>query len=174
MSFLPDNYEKPKTGGNYFKFKNGDNRFRILSNAVIGYIYWNNENKPVRTKERPELHQMINPKLNPKTGQVEQPRHFWSFVIFDYSDTTIKIMEITQKNIQGWLNAGYEARFFQGSLENEYDYNAGGAPLYDATPDLITSTVDVSEIGPILIYDTARGIAQLIQLGNYFKGLRGI
>ena len=87
--------------------------------------------------------------------------------IFHYS-------ELTQKNIQGWLNAGYEARYFQGSLENEYDYNAGGAPLYDATPDLITSTVDVSEVGPILIYDTARGIAQLVQLGNYFKGLRGI
>ena len=97
MSFLPKGYEKPKSNNNYFKFKDGDNRFRILSDAVIGFLYWNNENKPVRTKEFPV--QLINPKTN-QAGQEDKPKHFWAFVIFDYSDTKFKVMEITQKNIQ--------------------------------------------------------------------------
>jgi hypothetical protein len=47
MSFLPEGYEVPKTSkGGYFKFLKGDNTFRILSKAVVGYENWSN-GKPV-------------------------------------------------------------------------------------------------------------------------------
>lgn len=121
MSFLPTGYQKPQTNNaSYFKFKNGDNRFRILSNAVIGYIYWNNENKPVRAKNQPTIQMMVNPKINP-TGKVDMPKHFWAFIVFDYSDRMIKIMEITQKNIQASIY-DYHADVSWGDPRN-YDIN---------------------------------------------------
>ena len=49
MSFLPDEYKAPIS--NYLKFIEGENTFRILGNAIVGYEYWNTKNKPVRSKE---------------------------------------------------------------------------------------------------------------------------
>jgi hypothetical protein len=43
-SFLPDNYERPAaSGGNYAKLEDGQNRFRFLSPAVVGWLYWNTD-----------------------------------------------------------------------------------------------------------------------------------
>jgi len=89
MSFLPDNYEKPAGKGNYYKLQTGDNRFRILSPAITGWIDWDNK-QPVRTKDRPEI--SIDP--------TKPAKHFWAFVIWDYKEKAIKIMEITQSTIQ--------------------------------------------------------------------------
>jgi len=94
MTFLPSTYEAPKQGGNYYRFKQGDNNFRILSSAIIGWLDWSNEKKPVRTKERQEA---INTD--------RQPKHFWAFIVKDLDDGEIKIMEITQSTIQGSIFA---------------------------------------------------------------------
>jgi len=89
MPFLPENYEKPETNSKYYKFKSGDNIFRILSEAIVGYVDWKDK-KPIRTEEKPE--RSIDPKRPYK--------HFWAFVIWDYRDEAIKILEITQSTIQ--------------------------------------------------------------------------
>jgi len=107
MSFLPDGYEKPASNSSYYKFASGDNRFRILSSAIVGWLDWDNK-KPVRTKERPET----------LFDQTKPAKHFWAFVIYDYREKAVKILEITQSTIQeaiynlhseeGWGNpAGY-------------------------------------------------------------------
>ncbi len=88
--FLPKDYEKPASQNKYFRLEVGKNKFRILSSAIIGWIDWTVDKKPVRTKERPE--KSINPNRPVK--------HFWSFVIWDYKDNAVKIMEITQQTIQ--------------------------------------------------------------------------
>jgi hypothetical protein len=48
--FLPTNYEVPVSDGNYMKLKIGENRFRVLSSAIVGYEYWTKDNKPVRSR----------------------------------------------------------------------------------------------------------------------------
>lgn len=91
MSFLPDNYEKPASGSNYMKLEQGENRFRILSDAVTGWIDWDKSGEkpvPVRTKEKEQ--QLGENKI----------KHFWSFVVYDYGEKAIKILEITQATIQ--------------------------------------------------------------------------
>jgi len=92
MSFLPDNYEKPVSQSNFMRLEQGENRFRILSSAIVGWIDWKREgekNTPVRTKDR-------QPNLNTD----RQSRHFWAFVVWDYRDHKVKILEITQTTIQ--------------------------------------------------------------------------
>ena len=98
MSFLPETYkEVPKQAGKYYKLEQGDNHFRILSSAIVGWLDWTDDGqgnrKPVRTKgEKPKP---INP---------DKPvKHFWSFCIWDYKNSSIKIMEITQSTIQDFI-----------------------------------------------------------------------
>jgi len=91
-NFLPDGYSKPVSMSKYFtpsKLPIGDNKFRILSDAIVGWLDWSDK-KPVRTHDKPE--HSIDPKKPAKP--------FWAFVIWDYRDEAIKIMEITQNSIQ--------------------------------------------------------------------------
>jgi len=92
--FLPANYEAPKTGGNYMKFAQWENRFRILQSPIIGWVDWKEEDgkrKPVRTKEK-----------RPALGE-KQPKHFWAMKVWSYDDQSIMILEITQTNIRNNL-----------------------------------------------------------------------
>lgn len=98
MTFLPKNYEAPKSQGNYFKFIKGENRFRILSSAVTGFEYWNNDNKPVRSREGWEE----KPADMRSDSQV---KHFWAFVVWNYDAKKAQIMEVTQKTIQYAIGA---------------------------------------------------------------------
>ena len=41
--FLPSGY---KEVSNYMKFVDGENRFRILSPAIVGWEYWNEDVDP--------------------------------------------------------------------------------------------------------------------------------
>jgi len=112
MSFLPKNYEKPASGSNYMKLKQGNNKFRILSDAIVGWIDWDKSGDkpmPVRTKEKQS-----------QLGE-DKIKHFWSFVVFDYEEKEIKILELTQSTIQ-------EAIYSLHNDENwgdpkEYDIN---------------------------------------------------
>lgn len=91
-NFFPDSdYKIPETG-NYMKFSEGDNTFRVLSSAIIGYEYFTNENKPVRMKTSPDS----MPSDIKNDGAV---KHFWAFVVYNYESKRIQILELTQKGI---------------------------------------------------------------------------
>jgi hypothetical protein len=95
MDFLPDDYEPPKNNTNYFKIQDGDNKLRILSKPILGWQDWGADNKPIRYK-------MDNKPLKPR--DVKKPiQHFWSFIVWDYSDNKIKIMHITQQTIRNMI-----------------------------------------------------------------------
>jgi hypothetical protein len=88
--FLPNDYEAPQGGGNYLKLQKGDNKFRVLSKPIIGWVDWKDQ-KPFRfpMKQKPE---------KPLT---DKPiKHFWAFLVYDYADSQVKIIEITQATIQ--------------------------------------------------------------------------
>jgi hypothetical protein len=94
-SWLPENYEKPvASGGNYMKLQDGANKLRILSAPILGYEYWTDENKPVRLKVMPEE----SPEDMKSEGKV---KHFWAFVVWNYKEKRMQILELTQVSIQG-------------------------------------------------------------------------
>ena len=96
-TFLPPNYERPATGGgNYAKLEDGANRFRILTNAIVGFLYWTRDNKPVRLRTYPAA-----PPEDMREG--DKIKHFWAFVVWNYRDAKIQVLEITQATIQGPL-----------------------------------------------------------------------
>ena len=88
--FLPDNYEAPQGNSNYMKLQDGENKFRILSKPIIGWLDWKDKVPyRFRFKERPE-----------KPLGDKPIKHFWAFLVWNYSAQTVQILEITQATIQ--------------------------------------------------------------------------
>ena len=96
MGFLPKDYEAPKGSSNYLKLEEGQNKFRIVSDAVIGYEYWTDANKPVRLKEHPTTKPTD---IRVKDDGSYEVKHFWAFIVLDRKDAKVKILEITQASI---------------------------------------------------------------------------
>lgn len=95
--FPTEDYKIPETS-NYMKFAEGENPFRVLSSAVIGYEYFTKDNKPVRSKEVFET----TPSDIKKDGVI---KHFWAFVVWNYSAKRVQILELTQKGIMKTMQA---------------------------------------------------------------------
>lgn len=93
--WLPKNYELPKTsGGNYFKFEQGANKFRVMTAPVMGWEYWNREGKPVRLHNQPT-------EAPSDLREGDKIKHFWAFGVWNYKVAKLQILEITQASIQG-------------------------------------------------------------------------
>lgn len=96
--FLPEGYKVPKTGGGYFKLQDGANKFRILSAPILGHEYWTEDRKPVRSRE---LFKFIPTDADISNGF--KPKHFWAFVVWNYAESAVQILELTQTTIQSAL-----------------------------------------------------------------------
>ena len=97
-SFLPPDYKRPEpSGGNYAKLEDGQNRYRILSEAIVGWLYWTADNKPVRLRERPDV-------LPANMREGDKLKHMWAFVVWSYRESKVQILELTQASIQGPLD----------------------------------------------------------------------
>lgn len=94
--FLPTGYEIPKGNANYMKFEKGENKFRILSKPIIGWLDWD-EKKPLRFRmdEKPE--RSIDPE--------KKVKHFWAFIVWNYGMNSIQILEVTQSTIQSSIKS---------------------------------------------------------------------
>lgn len=98
--FFPNSdYEIPTTS-NYMKFGEGDNTFRVLSSAIVGYEYWNKDNKPVRKQEN--WNTVPDDIKTDKDGNITI-RHFWAFVVYNYDAKRIQVLELTQKGIMKYI-----------------------------------------------------------------------
>lgn len=97
---LPKDVKIPKSSGQFAKFQDGVNKFRVLSDAVIGWEGWK-DNKPFRHEgevckikpEQVDLNQNGRPNIN----------YFWALAVWNYNEKKIQVLEITQKTIMGVL-----------------------------------------------------------------------
>ncbi len=103
MSFLPKDYEFKEAGSEYYKFDLGDNKFRILTDAVIGVEGWK-DNKPFRRGGPDATIDESEVDVDQKYGK-PKINHFWAFYVWDYKNEKVAILELTQKSIQKALNA---------------------------------------------------------------------
>lgn len=100
--FNPDSsYKVPKAEGKYLQFAEGETEFMPLASPILGYAYWNTQNKPVRSAEPfEELPEDI--RIDPKTNEPEKIKHFWAFPVYDLTPGAtikVKVLEITQKTV---------------------------------------------------------------------------
>jgi hypothetical protein len=89
-TFLPENYEPPKSNDHYLKLQDGDTKIRIISKPIIGYEDWR-DNKPIRYKQEQKPESSFDPKRPIK--------HFWSFIVWSYKDERIMIYHVTQVSV---------------------------------------------------------------------------
>ena len=96
MTFLPDDYTPPAaSGGNYTKLVQGKNTFRIIGSAIVGWVWWTEEDgkrKPTRSKTKPSNSEFE-----------EKPKHFIAFPIWNHEAECIQIFEVTQSSIRDQL-----------------------------------------------------------------------
>ncbi len=92
-NFFQDSTYKLPVTSNYMKFKDGENTFRVLSSAIIGYQYFDTNNKPVRS-----LHDFD---VTPNKKEDGEVKHFWAFAVWNYEDERVQVLELTQKSIMG-------------------------------------------------------------------------
>lgn len=121
-NFLPENYKAPEGSSQFMKLKEGANKFRICSEAVIGWEGWKN-NKPFRVKA------VVGQDCPIKETDVDfdntygRPKinHFWAFTVWNYEEKKVQVLEITQKSIMR-------------AIENYYIMEEWGDPRqYDLT-----------------------------------------
>lgn len=105
--FLPQDYEAPAGSGNYMKLQDGENKIRILSKPIIGWIDW---------KDKVPHRFRMNAK--PEKPLSDKPiKHFWAFLVWNYEAQAVQILEITQATIQKTIqdlskNEDWGAPFF--------------------------------------------------------------
>jgi hypothetical protein len=148
--FLPDGYEVPASGGKYFKLKTGENRLRILSKPLLGYVGWTqegNRNKPVRKP----LNQFAIGEID-KRGS----KHFWAMPVWDYADGSIKVWELTQKTIMGAIQAlsvnkkwgnpvHYDLSITAKGDGMDREYSVLPEPRERAAPEIVSAWVALRE-----------------------------
>jgi len=140
MSFLPEDYQAPRATSYYMKLSEGENRIRIMSKPVFGWEDWK-DNKPVR---------FAMDKKPAKANDAKKPiKHFWAFVVFNYQEEQIQIMQITQSTIRKSLEAlcrdkdwgepyGYDIKIMKTGEGVDTEYAVNPVPHKPIDPYLVT------------------------------------
>ena len=96
MDFLPPNYESPTGTSNYMKFKKGENKFRILSKPIIGWLDWKDK-KPMRFE--------MDSKPKTPVDPTKAIKHFWAMIVWNYFEEAVQVLEVTQVSVQNAITA---------------------------------------------------------------------
>lgn len=130
MTRLPNNYELPKSeGGKYTKLQNGTTKIRILTSPIIGWEYFSNDNKPNRSR-------IAYSWVPADSKDGKKAKEFWAFVVYNYDEERIQVMEITQKSLKEQLLALARDEDFGDPKEYDLKITRSGEKL-DTTYNII-------------------------------------
>jgi len=143
MEFLPKDYQAPKAAGNYMKLQDGENKFRILSQPVLGWEDWV-DNKPVR-------YRMDSKPMKPHDAK-KPVKHFWAFIVWNHFEEKIQIFQITQATLRNALEAlcqsedwgapyFYDIKIFKKGEGVNTEYNLTPVP-HKPLPDGVKKAFD--------------------------------
>lgn len=142
-NFLPENYETPGGSSSYMKFQDGENKIRILSKPIIGWVDWKDK-KPFRFR--------MNQK--PEKPMGDKPiKHFWAFIVWNYSVQEIQILELTQASIQKSIQAlskddewgppfYYDLKITKKGKDLDTEYSVTPSPKKDLSDEIKKSALD--------------------------------
>jgi hypothetical protein len=98
--FLPAGYERQESAGSYMKLVDGENRFRVLSSAITGWEWWEDDGKGNRLPKRVRKVDDV-PSEAWNREKKDRPREFWAFAVYNYDAKAIQILELKQQSIMG-------------------------------------------------------------------------
>lgn len=142
---IPKNTNIPQSSGQFTKFIDGKNKFRVLSDVVTGWEGWKDK-KPFRhegqvCKIKPEdvdLNQNGMPNIN----------YFWAMVVWNYKENKIQTLELTQKTIMNVLYdleqteewgdiKNYDIQITKEKKGDKTTYTTVGIPPKPVTPEIL-------------------------------------
>jgi hypothetical protein len=100
---LDPDFQEPPKYGDYTKLEEGENRLRILSEAIIGCEYWIDIfNQETRKEERKPIRRPIEEATELPTTDWS---YFWACFIWNYKAKKIQILNTTKKGIRSGLES---------------------------------------------------------------------
>jgi hypothetical protein len=105
-TFLPKDYEIKESGSDFYKFEDGDNKFRVLTPAHIGLEGWK-DSKPFRRSGKGATITPDEVDMDYKFAAEGKPKisEFWAFYVYSHRDEKVMILSITQQSIKKGIMA---------------------------------------------------------------------
>ena len=105
MGFLTNIQPSPSGGtGNYYRFGQGENKFRIVGSSdteppgfIQGMIGWGEDNEGGRKPFRWRMGE------DAPRDFAEKPREFFAFLVWNYEEACVQILELTQAGLKSEL-----------------------------------------------------------------------
>lgn len=105
MAFLSNIQPSPESGsGNYYRFTQGENKFRIVGSSdttppglIQGMIGWGADEEGNRKPFRWKIGE------DAPTSFDEKPREFFAFLVWNYEESCVQILELTQAGLKSEL-----------------------------------------------------------------------
>jgi hypothetical protein len=124
--FLDDKYEVPQKSGNYMRWIDGENKFRILGKPVLGWEGWKEQKDGGRKPVRKHMDEIISVD---EVDEEDKIKHFWAMPVWNYQEEKVQILEITQKGIQKSIRAMEKSKDWGSPLEYDILVTKSGQKL---------------------------------------------
>ena len=104
MGFLDNIVASPSggSGGSYMKFVQGENKLRIVGGSdtdppgfIQGMIGWTTDDDNKRKPHRWKIGEDV-----PKVTFSDKPKEFFTFVVWNYAEEALQVMELTQAGLK--------------------------------------------------------------------------
>ena len=104
MGFLDNIVASPSggSGGSYMKFVQGENKLRIVGGSdtdppgfIQGMLGWTTDDDNKRKPHRWKIGEDV-----PKVTFSDKPKEFFTFVVWNYAEEALQIMELTQAGLK--------------------------------------------------------------------------
>jgi len=137
--FLEKGYQLPDKSKQFLKIDQGDNVIRFLSNPLTGWVFFNEDKKPVRRAydstiptlgdfSKDELSEMKAKKGD--NGEFEGSRHFWIALVWDRATASPKVLEVTQITVIKPLFAYFNDADWGDLRDYDININKQGSGQY--------------------------------------------
>jgi hypothetical protein len=103
--FLPKGYATPESEQRYMVLEEGQNTFRILSPAIVGYEWWEDTGNGDRVPRRVRTEEEVPSQVRNAGSSLDQAKHFWAFTVYNYDSQSIQVLELKQKSIMRAIEA---------------------------------------------------------------------
>ena len=103
--FLPEGYQAPEVQSNYMTLEDGDNNFRILSSAIVGYEWWMENGEEGRRPVRVRTADEVPDEVRAATDNRKKAKHFWAFTVYNYKTKTMQVLELKQQTVMRAIEA---------------------------------------------------------------------
>src|SRR3990167_2681636 len=137
--FLPQDYDIPTGEGNYMKLEDGENKFRVLQNPILGYELWIGKKPKRYAMDQPiPIEEADSADIDERSGESRPPKHFWAMVVYNYGLKRVQILELTQKKILRTIKGLYKSKDWGSPLGYDINIIKSGKSFY-TTYEIIPS-----------------------------------